>query len=65
VVVNLLWQTAGLDTGLLFHTIGLVTVQTGVGGVVFLLAALVFRMEELGMMWNLIRRRKPLAEALT
>jgi putative peptidoglycan lipid II flippase len=65
VVVNLVWQTAGLDTGLLFHTIGLVTVQTGVGGLVFVLAAIAFRMEELGMMLNLIRRRKPLSEALT
>jgi putative peptidoglycan lipid II flippase len=65
VVVNLVWQTAGLDTGLLLHTIGLVTVQTGVGGLVFLLAAIAFRMEELGMMLNLIRRRKPLSEALT
>lgn len=64
-IINFGWIAAGLDSDALLFTIALVTIQVGVGGLVFLVTAYLLRMKELGMLFNLIIRRKPLKEVTT
>ncbi|MGQ9910334.1 MAG: murein biosynthesis integral membrane protein MurJ [Candidatus Flexifilum sp.] len=52
-----LWQIIGPVNPGRIVAAGLVTVEIGVGALVFFGAALVLRMEELGTLWRLIRRR--------
>jgi putative peptidoglycan lipid II flippase len=63
-VVDLGWGTVGLDTGRLIMTAAQIAVETGVGAAVFILAALALGMEELRMLYRLIKREEKPAIAL-
>lgn len=61
VLVQGLWGMIGLtDQGRIFAAV-LVAIEIGVGAIVFLVTALALRMEELGTLWRLIRRRGEVA----
>lgn len=61
VLVQGLWGLLGLtDQGRIFAAM-LVAIEIGVGAIVFLGTAFVLRMEELGTLWRLIRRRGEVA----
>lgn len=61
VLVQGLWGMLGVaDQGRIFAA-ALVAIEVGVGAIVFLVTALVLRMEELGTLWRLIRRRGAVA----
>lgn len=61
VLVQGLWGLLGLtDQGRIFAA-NLVAIEIGVGAIVFLGTAFVLRMEELGTLWRLIRRRGEVA----
>lgn len=58
VLINSLWSIIGFDDGGLLLTIVQIGVETGVGVVVFVVAALLLRMNELNMLFQMIRRKK-------
>ncbi|PJF40044.1 MAG: murein biosynthesis integral membrane protein MurJ [Chloroflexi bacterium] len=57
VIIQTLWQQMGLDSRGRIVTIGEVAIETGIGGLVFLGAAIALRMEEITILVNLIMRR--------
>lgn len=58
VLINSMWSIIGFDDGGLLLTIVQIGVETGVGVVVFVVAALLLRMNELNMLFQMIRRKK-------
>lgn len=65
VVFDVLWRTAGLNTGSLIYGVAEVGAKVALGGIVFLGAALVLKLEELSILINMIfNRGKQSIEAL-
>lgn len=62
-LVNTAWQMLGFDNGSLVYTVLQVLLEVAVGGVVFLLAALALRMEELSILWNMVFGNRRQAKA--
>jgi len=60
VLTNTALSLIGLTDGGLITTVLQVIIETGVGGVTFLVIAWLLRMEELTLLINMIRRRQPL-----
>ena len=59
VLTNTAWTLMGLGSDSLIFTVAQVGIETGIGILVFAVSAYLLRMEELTMMWQLIRFRKP------
>jgi hypothetical protein len=57
VVIDLIWDALGLDSGRLTFTVAQLGVQTAAGGVTFLVAAYLLKMEELNFLLKMIRHR--------
>jgi putative peptidoglycan lipid II flippase len=57
VAIDLAWGALGLDSGRLTFTVAQLGVQTATGGVTFLVAAYLLKMEELNLLLKMIRHR--------
>jgi putative peptidoglycan lipid II flippase len=57
IAIDLAWRALGLDSRRLTFTVAQLGVQTAAGGVTFLVAAYLLKMEELNLLLNMIRRR--------